>query len=170
MATHSSILAWKIPQTEEPGRATVQRVAKSQTQLSNLSRDLGTKEVIVLSTEAKYNRGNKCKLHMMKNETSVKFSHRTLIRMMMKQVLQYPSFQEWQRRWFVSTLPLKRNKKLDKIQKICVRAIKVMRNYGTKIQKTRYLTLYFFYLEVSVDSKGHHCWRDGEDEWSFWQT
>ena len=42
-------------------------------------------------------------------------------------------------------------------QKICVRAIKVMRNYGTKIQKTRYLTLYFFYLEVSVDSKGHHC-------------
>ena len=30
MATHSSILAWRIPWTEEPGR-----VAKSQTQLSN---------------------------------------------------------------------------------------------------------------------------------------
>ena len=30
MATHSSILAWGIPWTEEPGR-----VAKSQTRLSN---------------------------------------------------------------------------------------------------------------------------------------
>ena len=28
MATHSSILAWKIPQTEEPGGTTVHRVAK----------------------------------------------------------------------------------------------------------------------------------------------
>ena len=36
MATHSSILAWRISQTEEPGRqATVHMVAKSQTQLSN---------------------------------------------------------------------------------------------------------------------------------------
>ena len=36
MATHSSILAWRISQTEEPGRqATVHTVAKSQTQLSN---------------------------------------------------------------------------------------------------------------------------------------
>ena len=34
MATHSSILAWKIPQTEEPGRATVHGVPKSWTQLS----------------------------------------------------------------------------------------------------------------------------------------
>ena len=34
MATHSSILAWKIPRKEEPGgRATVHRVAKSQTGL-----------------------------------------------------------------------------------------------------------------------------------------
>ena len=28
MATHSSILAWEIPWTEEPGRATVHRVSK----------------------------------------------------------------------------------------------------------------------------------------------
>ena len=28
MATHSSILAWKIPRTEEPDRATVHGVAK----------------------------------------------------------------------------------------------------------------------------------------------
>ena len=31
MATHSSLLAWRIPWTEEPGGATVRRVAKSQT-------------------------------------------------------------------------------------------------------------------------------------------
>ena len=31
MATHSSILAWKIPWTEEPGRATLYGVAKSWT-------------------------------------------------------------------------------------------------------------------------------------------
>ena len=35
MATHSSILAWRIPWTEEPGR--VHGVAKSQTQLSNFT-------------------------------------------------------------------------------------------------------------------------------------
>ena len=29
-APYSSIPAWKIPQTEEPGRATLHRVAKSQ--------------------------------------------------------------------------------------------------------------------------------------------
>ena len=31
MATHSSILAWKIPWTEEPGWATVHGIAKSWT-------------------------------------------------------------------------------------------------------------------------------------------
>ena len=38
MATHSSILAWEIPWTEDPvgwGVVTVQRVAKSQTPLSD---------------------------------------------------------------------------------------------------------------------------------------
>ena len=37
MATHSSILAWKIPWTEEPGRATVHGVAKSWTRLSDFT-------------------------------------------------------------------------------------------------------------------------------------
>ena len=38
MATHSSILAWKIPWTEETGGLhTVHRVTKSQTQLKRLS-------------------------------------------------------------------------------------------------------------------------------------
>ena len=36
MATGSSILAWRIPQTEEPGELhTVHRVTKSHTQLSD---------------------------------------------------------------------------------------------------------------------------------------
>ena len=35
MATHSSILAWEIPWTEEPGGLHLHGVAKSQKQLSN---------------------------------------------------------------------------------------------------------------------------------------
>ena len=35
MATHSSILAWKIRQTEEPGALQSMRLQKSQTQLSD---------------------------------------------------------------------------------------------------------------------------------------
>ena len=34
-ATHSGIVAWRIPWTEEPGQATVHGVAKSRTRLSN---------------------------------------------------------------------------------------------------------------------------------------
>ena len=35
MATHSSIIAWRIPMVREARRATVQGVAKSRTRLSN---------------------------------------------------------------------------------------------------------------------------------------
>ena len=35
MATHSSILAWRIPWTEESGWATIHGVAKSQIELSD---------------------------------------------------------------------------------------------------------------------------------------
>ena len=35
MATHSRILAWKIPWTEEPGGATVHEMAKELTQFSD---------------------------------------------------------------------------------------------------------------------------------------
>ena len=35
MATHSSILAWEIPQTQEPGGLQSVGLQKSQTQLSN---------------------------------------------------------------------------------------------------------------------------------------
>ena len=35
VATHSSILAWRVPWTEEPGGVQVHRVRKSQTQQSN---------------------------------------------------------------------------------------------------------------------------------------
>ena len=37
MTTYSSILAWKIPWVEEPGGATVHRVAKSQTGLNDFT-------------------------------------------------------------------------------------------------------------------------------------
>ena len=37
MAPHSSTLAWKIPWTEEPGRAAVHGVAKSRTRLSDFT-------------------------------------------------------------------------------------------------------------------------------------
>ena len=37
MATHSSILAWRIPWTEEPGGLQSTRVTKSQTRLKGLS-------------------------------------------------------------------------------------------------------------------------------------
>ena len=37
MATHSNVLAWKIPWMEEPGRLIVHGVAKSQTGLSNFT-------------------------------------------------------------------------------------------------------------------------------------
>ena len=37
MATHSSILAWRIPWTEEPGRLQVYKVTKSQTQVSDFT-------------------------------------------------------------------------------------------------------------------------------------
>ena len=35
MPTHSSILAWRIPWTEEPGRLQLMGVTKSKTQLSD---------------------------------------------------------------------------------------------------------------------------------------
>ena len=38
VATQYSILAWRIPWTEQPGRLTVLRIAKSQTQLSDSAR------------------------------------------------------------------------------------------------------------------------------------
>ena len=42
MVTYSSILAWKTPWTEEPGRLyTVHGVAKSQTRLSNFTHSCG---------------------------------------------------------------------------------------------------------------------------------
>ena len=35
MANHSSILAWRIPQTEDPGRLQSMELQKSRTQLSD---------------------------------------------------------------------------------------------------------------------------------------
>ena len=44
MATHSSILAWRIPWTEEPGRLQSTRVAESRTRLSNFTFTLRRKQ------------------------------------------------------------------------------------------------------------------------------
>ena len=45
MATYSSILAWKIPWTEEPGRLhTVHEVTKSWTRLSMHAKLISTKK------------------------------------------------------------------------------------------------------------------------------
>ena len=41
MATPSSILAWRILWTEDPGDLQVYRITKSQTQLSNLTLHFG---------------------------------------------------------------------------------------------------------------------------------
>ena len=42
MATHCSILAWRIPWIEEPGQATVYGVAKSQTLTGRLTLEIFT--------------------------------------------------------------------------------------------------------------------------------
>ena len=46
MATHSSILAWRIPWTEELGGVALHGVAKSQTQLNQISRTHLCKRVL----------------------------------------------------------------------------------------------------------------------------
>ena len=43
MATHSSILAWKIPWTEEPDGLQSMGVAKSRTQLNDFHTSVATK-------------------------------------------------------------------------------------------------------------------------------
>ena len=56
MATHCSILAWRIPWTEEPGGATVHRVAEESDtpqQLNNNKKTLKAKECDVCIKELK---------------------------------------------------------------------------------------------------------------------
>ena len=45
MATHSSVLAWRIPGTREPGWAAIYGVAQSQTRLKQLSMPAGTQKL-----------------------------------------------------------------------------------------------------------------------------
>ena len=69
MATYSSILAWKIPWTEELGRLAVQGVAKSWTRLSDFTFTVtvahGRIEDVcrlkrLLRERLKFNRGDRC--------------------------------------------------------------------------------------------------------------
>ena len=48
MATHSSVLAWRIPWTEEPGSLTVHGVAKSWMRLNTSTYNLFLKIVLSL--------------------------------------------------------------------------------------------------------------------------
>ena len=48
IATHSSVLAWRIPWTEEPGWATVQRVAKRWTRLKQHSTHTSGRENLLI--------------------------------------------------------------------------------------------------------------------------
>ena len=47
MATHSSILAWKIPWTEEPGRLQSMGSSKSWTQLSDLAHNQNINKIVI---------------------------------------------------------------------------------------------------------------------------
>ena len=47
-ATHSSILAWRIPWTDEPGRLQSMGVTKSRTQLSDFQKKEKEKELELL--------------------------------------------------------------------------------------------------------------------------
>ena len=50
MATHSSILAWKIQWMEEPGRLQSMGVTKSQTRLSNFTSSFDSESFLVVHT------------------------------------------------------------------------------------------------------------------------
>ena len=49
MATHSSVLAWRIPGTRKPGWAAVSGVAQSRTRLKRLSSSCGVALGIIVS-------------------------------------------------------------------------------------------------------------------------
>ena len=52
MATHSNILAWRIPGTEEPSGAAVYGVAPSRTRLKRLSSSSSSSSMLGLSSAA----------------------------------------------------------------------------------------------------------------------
>ena len=79
MATHSSILAWRIPMDREAWRAIVHRVAKSQTRPSDYAqhKDFNTSNNpawLRVSLVYSWNRGSKNKLFPL-NEISLKRRH-----------------------------------------------------------------------------------------------
>ena len=55
MATHSSILAWRIPWTEEPGRLQSMGSQKSQTYINNIIYGKVVKRVTSMSSHQKEN-------------------------------------------------------------------------------------------------------------------
>ena len=73
MATHSSILAWEIPGTEEPGGLRFMRSQKSQTQLRDLKKKLSPCSVLGPEQDVL------CELFTLsQNINSINLGHRTL--------------------------------------------------------------------------------------------
>ena len=58
MATHSSVLVWKIPWMEKPGKATVHGVAKSRTRLSHITSVHFTSQVALVIRDPPANAGD----------------------------------------------------------------------------------------------------------------
>ena len=54
MATNSSILAWRIPGTEEPGGLQVYRVAHSRTRLERLSTHIARQCAVIANSDSGY--------------------------------------------------------------------------------------------------------------------
>ena len=52
MATHSSVLAWRIPGTEKPGWAAVCGVIQSRTRLKRLSSSSSSKVFLMMELSA----------------------------------------------------------------------------------------------------------------------
>ena len=65
IATHSSILAWRTPWTEEPGGAMVHGVAQSRTQLKQLSMNTHSEED---STDSLGQQGDQIRLDPKRNQ------------------------------------------------------------------------------------------------------
>ena len=71
MATHSSIITWRIPWTEEPGRLQVDGVAKSWTQLKRHSTHACITELLCCTPETGLPRWHSGKDSPAKQETWV---------------------------------------------------------------------------------------------------
>ena len=69
MATHSNILAWSIPRTEEPGGLPSTRSQKSRTRLKQLSSSNSTFQQITITEKLKRGKQYNAFLRRIKKKT-----------------------------------------------------------------------------------------------------